>query len=82
MKKLAVKMKGYYRYYGITDNYLMMARFGDEVKGMLYKMLNRRSQKKSMDWDKYLLFLNRFPLVRPKIYVNIFDLDKDIRYIM
>jgi RNA-directed DNA polymerase len=32
MKKLVVKLNGYYRYYGITDNSQMIARFGDEVR--------------------------------------------------
>ena len=82
MEKLAVKMNGYYRYYGITDNSTMIRRFRDEVRSMLYKMFNRRSQKKSMTWDKYELFLKRFPLAKAKIYVSIFDLNKPFSYIM
>jgi RNA-directed DNA polymerase len=80
MKKLVVKINGYYRYYGITDNFQMIARFGDEVRGFLYKMFNRRSQKKSMNWDKYILFLKKYPLPKPKIYINIYDLRSDISY--
>jgi hypothetical protein len=82
MEKLAVKMNGYYRYYGITDNSTMISRFGDEVRSMLYKMFNRRSQKKSMTWDKYLLFLKRFPLAKARIHVSIFDLNKPFSYMM
>ena len=82
MEKLAVKMNGYYRYYGITDNSTMIRRFRDEVRSMLYKMFNRRSQKKSMTWDKYELFLKRFPLAKAKIYVSIFDLNKPFSYMM
>jgi RNA-directed DNA polymerase len=80
MKKLVVKLNGYYRYYGLTDNSQMIARFGDEVKRLLYKMFNRRSQKKSMNWIKYILFLRRYPLPKPKIYTNIYDLRKCISY--
>ena len=82
MEKLAVKMYGYYRYYGITDNYPMISKFGDEVRSMLYKMVNRRSQKKSMNWNKYLLFLKKYPMVKPKIYVSIFECKKEISYSM
>jgi len=82
MKNLAVKMNGYFRYYGITDNHTMISRFRDEVRSMLYKMFNRRSQKKSMTWDKYALFLKRFPLAKAKIYVSIFDLNKPFSYMM
>ncbi len=80
IKKLTVKLNGYYRYYGITDNSLMIARFGDEVRRFLYKMFNRRSQKKSMNWNKYVLFLKRYPLPKPKIYVSIFELRQEISY--
>lgn len=82
MKQLAIKLNGYYRYYGITDNGETNSRFGDEVRKILYKMFNRRSQKKSMNWEKYLLFLKRYPLPRPKIYVNIYDLRPEISYLV
>lgn len=80
--KSGVLENGYYRYYGITDNSTMIRRFGDEVRSMLYKMFNRRSQKKSMTWDKYALFLKRFPLAKARIHVSIFDLNKPFSYMM
>ena len=80
MRKLTIKLNGYYRYYGITDNGAMLKKFGDEVKGFLFKMFNRRSQSRSMNWDKYQLFLKRYPLPKPKTYVNIFELRKEIGY--
>ncbi|MGB7604524.1 MAG: group II intron reverse transcriptase/maturase [Lutisporaceae bacterium] len=82
MRKLAVKLKGYYRYYGVTDNSIMLSRFVDEVRSMLYKILNRKSQKKSFNWEKYVKFLQKYPLVRPKITVNIYELRSEISYIM
>jgi len=82
MRKLAVKLKGYYRYYGVTDNSIMLSRFADEVRSMLYKILNRKSQKKSFNWEKYVKFLQKYPLVRPKITVNIYELRSEISYIM
>lgn len=80
MRKLTIKLNGYYRYYGITDNIGSLSLFADEVKSQLYKMFNRRSQKGSMNWDKYILFLKRYPLPRPKIYVSIFELRPDLSY--
>ena len=36
--------------------------------------LNRRSQKKSYNWVEFLNMLdNSYPLVRPRIYVNIYE---------
>jgi group II intron reverse transcriptase/maturase len=69
MKDLKIKMSGYLRYYSITDNRKMVKYYIYEVRRMLYKMFNRRSQKKSMDWSKYAKFLLKYPLVTPKIHV-------------
>jgi hypothetical protein len=82
MYRLQSKLLGYYRYYGITDNIAMMCNFMKEVRRMLFKWLNRRSQGKSFDWSKYVLFLERFPLPRPKIYVKVHELRTDISYIL
>lgn len=73
MLELNRKLIGYYRYYGVTDNYRMLARFLLQVKRLLFKWLNRRSQKQSFDW-KYFeeKFLPISPLLKPRIYVNIY----------
>jgi hypothetical protein len=60
----------------------MMGRFLDEVRRMLYKTLNRKSQKKSFNWDKFVLFLKKYPLARPTTTVNIYELRPEISYIM
>jgi hypothetical protein len=82
MYRLKAKLVGYYRYYGITDNFCMLIKFRTETKKMLFKWLNRRSQRKSFTWDKFDLFLKLYPLPEPKIYVNIYQLRKEIGYIM
>ena len=82
MKKLGRKLQGYYQYYGITDNIEMVRKFLDEVKRHLYKNLNRRSQRRSYNWTNFPLFLKRYPLPKPRICVNIFELKKDTGYIM
>jgi len=82
MKILGLKLMGYYRYYAITDNIEMVKKFLDEVRRHLFKNLNRRSQNRSHNWDKYQLLLRKYPLPRPKICVNIFELRKGISYIM
>jgi RNA-directed DNA polymerase len=67
------KLWGNYRYYGITDNAPMLYKFLYEVEKLLFKWLNRRSQRKSFDWEKFRLFLKKFPLPTPRIFVNIYD---------
>jgi RNA-directed DNA polymerase len=46
MKKLVVKLNGYYSYSGITDNSQMIARFGDEVKRLYIKCLTEEAKRK------------------------------------
>ena len=69
---LNVKLRGHYRYYGVTDNSESMGNFYYETQKMLFKWLNRRSQKRSYNWEEYNQLLKLFPLVRPRIYVNIY----------
>jgi group II intron reverse transcriptase/maturase len=79
MSLMRVKLLGHYRYYGVTDNGRSLSQFDYEVKRLLYKWLNRRSQKKSFNFDKFNLFLAKFPLPKPKIYVNVYDFAGCIR---
>ena len=72
IKKLNQILVGYYHYYGITDNSEMLSNFKFRVTQILYKCLNRRSQKRSYSWDQFNDLLNDFPLARPKIYVSIY----------
>ena len=82
MKKLSIKLNGYFRYYGITDNTRSISNFRYKVRRYLFKWLNRRSQRRSYTWDGFQMFLNIYPLPKAKIYVNIFELDNKISYIM
>jgi hypothetical protein len=67
------KLRGHYQYYGITDNGGGIANFLYETQRMLFKWLNRRSQKKSYTWDGFNQLLKIFPLVQPRIYCNIYS---------
>jgi RNA-directed DNA polymerase len=70
--KIRAKLVGHYRYYGVTDNFKRVQEFRYRVVEMLFKWLNRRSQKKSMNWDDFNRYLNRYPLPIPRIYFNIY----------
>ena len=75
-------LSGYYNYYCITDNIPHVSNFNHKIRSILYKWLNRRSQKKSFNWDKFQLLLNKYPLPSPRVKVNIYDLRKEISYIL
>ncbi|MDR4947218.1 reverse transcriptase domain-containing protein [Neobacillus cucumis] len=72
----------YYNYYCITDNTQTVNNFKEKIEYLLFKWLNRRSQRKSFTWDKFRLFLSKYPLPSPRIKVNIYDLRKEISYIL
>ncbi|WP_246451971.1 group II intron maturase-specific domain-containing protein [Alkalicella caledoniensis] len=82
MKSLSRSLKGYYNYYCITDNSITVNNFMDKVRSLLFKWMNRRSQRKSFNWDKFILFVRKFPLPKPSMKVSIYDLGKEISYIL
>lgn len=72
MQQVALKLRGHYQYYGVTDNYRGIARFHREVTKMLFKWMNRRSQRRSYRWEEFERLLEIFPLPSPRVRVNLF----------
>ena len=66
------KLRGHYAYYGVTDNLSGIKRFGQEVKKLLFKWLNRRGKRGCLNWQKFGEMLERFPLPKPRITVRMF----------
>ena len=72
-KKLNLKLKGHYNYYGVTDNTREVKNYLEQTKYLLFKWLNRRSQKISYDWSSFSEgLLKTFPLAEPTIKVSLF----------
>jgi len=67
-KSLASKMRGHYAYYGVTDNSRSIAKYYLEVIILVHKWLNRRSQRKSMNWDGYQKYLEKFRCLSQESY--------------
>ncbi|MFD1064685.1 group II intron reverse transcriptase/maturase [Oceanobacillus locisalsi] len=82
MDRLKRSLIGYYNYYCITDNVEIVDTYRHQVIRLLFKWLNRRSQKKSFDWEKFELFLRKFPLPKPRVKVNIYNLRQELSYIL
>ena len=72
LEKVGLKLRGHYAYYGVTDNHEGIARFYREVTKMLYKWLNRRSQRRSYRWAEFEELLKLYPLPRPRVRVHLF----------
>ncbi|WP_281253730.1 reverse transcriptase domain-containing protein [Sporomusa silvacetica] len=72
IKQINAKLVGHYRYYGVTDNSNGIRAFEYRIRRKLHEILNRRSQKKSLTWEGFAKLEARFPLVKARIYVNIY----------
>ena len=67
---LKAKLRGHYQYYGVSGNSVGINRYNQSVRQLLYKALSRRSQRKSITWDKFTKYLERYPLPKPSIIHN------------
>lgn len=66
-KDINRKLRGYYNYYGLAGNSKALGSFFYWVKIILLKWLNRRSQKKSYNWQAFNDLLKHFNLAKPRI---------------
>ena len=66
------KLRGHFQYFGVTGNINSIADFLFYTQRMLFKWLNRRSQKRSYSWDGFNELLKVFPLARPRISVKLY----------
>jgi len=73
-KTLISKLRGHYQYYGVSGNFNRIDAFYKHTIRMLHKWLNRRSQKKSMNWEKFNNYLDHYPLPKPKIVHHFYTL--------
>jgi len=74
IKIVRMKLIGHYNYYGVSGNYKWMRRYYNQTIRMIYKWINRRSQKKSYNWEKFNRFITYQKLPLPKIYHNLYTL--------
>ena len=70
VKLLNIKLVGYYRYYGITDNTNSIRSFYEITAKTYYKILNRRSQKNRYSYAEYYVRIQK-QILTPRIYVDI-----------
>jgi hypothetical protein len=72
MKTAAAKLRGHVQYYGVSHNIKAVGKFVEAVKRILFKWLNRRSQRKSFTWDKFQMYLDRVKFPEAKICQKLF----------
>jgi group II intron reverse transcriptase/maturase len=73
-KVLCSKLRGHFNYFGVSGNYRFIKIYSNQVRKLVYKWLNRRSQKKSMNIEKFLKYIERYRLPKPVIVHNFYTL--------
>ena len=71
-KTFCAKLRGHIQYYGVSFNSKAVGGFIRRAEEIMFKWLNRRSQRKSFDWDKFELFKRKYPLPRNKVHHKLF----------
>ncbi len=71
-KTLCAKLRGHVQYYGVSHNFKRVAQFIYEARKIMFKWLNRRSQRKSFNGNKFNLFTRKHPLPEAKIVHKLF----------
>lgn len=66
------KLQGHIAYFGVTNNCESVVEFLYRARGIFYKWMNRRSQKRSLNWKQFHSFIKQYPLPRAKIYHQIY----------
>ena len=68
----ALKLRGHYAYFGVSSNYRSLKQVHQRAERLLFKWVNQRSQRRSMNWEQFNSYLSLNPLPRPKIYYSLY----------
>ena len=75
----AAKLRGHFAYFGVCFNQPKLNHFYQACKEALYKWLNRRSQKRSFNWERFKQRLLFMPLPRPPSGPELIDVKSEHR---
>lgn len=71
-KILCAKMRGHFQYYGVSENADSLEKYRRKVVWLVLKWLNRRSQKRSMNWIQFYEYLKRHELPKYRIVHKLY----------
>jgi retron-type reverse transcriptase len=67
MESLSRKFRGYWNYYGVRGNFKSLSKFYHSCRSILFKRLNRCSQRRSYTWEAFENMLKHFCVPGPRI---------------
>jgi hypothetical protein len=65
--KIQAKLRGHYAYYGVPGNSRGIQRYLATIKRVIFRGLNRCSQRRRWTWDGFTRYEARFPLPAPRL---------------
>lgn len=65
--KIKAKLSGHYAYYGVPGNSRGIQRFHATITRVIFRGLNRCSQRRRWTWDGFTRYEARFPLPAPRL---------------
>ena len=68
---VARKVRGHLNSFGVTDNSHALKQFRRAVHRLLFKWVNRRSQRRSFTWESFVRYKKRYPLPRTQRLVPL-----------
>jgi len=71
---LASKIRGHYNYYCVSSNSKSTNSFHHQTKRLIFKWMNRRSQKQSFNWTEFSNYLKLYPLPKPTLVHSMYDI--------
>ena len=71
-RRFCAKLRGHVQYYGVSFNSASVQHFLWSATRILFKWLNRRSQRKSFTWEQFGQFIQAHPLPRARICHPLF----------
>lgn len=72
-RMLSLKLQGHYNYYGLSGNFESINRYYKETCKMVFKWMNRRSQKKTWNYERFESYLITYPLLKPKLTYAVYN---------
>lgn len=71
-KTFCSKLEGHIRYYSVSTNFEAVRRFRHGAEKILFKHLNRRSQRRTFNWDQFKKYEKLYPLPRVRVCYRLY----------
>jgi RNA-directed DNA polymerase len=68
---LVVRIRGHFNYFGVRGNERRLDLLVESVKRSWFKWLNRRSQRSTLNWQRFAALMRDYPLPAPRATVSL-----------